>query len=120
MTEIPTGDTAGRPPAGGETPSGDERGSAPAPDNQPPAPTSADRADNGSDGDGTTPAAKRRRRGSRGGRNRSRPRPDGASAATTDTDDRNPELPDSPREGQPKSVDTADASLVHRPAAEGA
>ena len=35
-------------------------------------------------------------------------------------DDRNPELPDTPREGKPKSVETADASLVRRPDAEAA
>ena len=61
---------------------------------------------------------KRRRRGSRGGRNRSRPRPDGRRPAPTPGDDRNPELPDTPREGRPKSVEAADASLVRRPAAE--
>jgi ribonuclease E len=44
----------------------------------------------------------------------------GADASDTADDDRNPELPDSPREGQPKSVEAADASLVRRPAAEAA
>ncbi len=77
-------------------------------------------------------AAKRRRRGSRGGRNRSRPRLEGTGAEAAagddqvadegddDDNDRNPELPDTPREGQPKTVEAADASLVRRPAAEAA
>jgi ribonuclease E len=124
MTETPTGDTAGRPTDGDTRPRDEERGSAPAPDSSPSTPPTADHGGNGSfgapsaSGEGdSTAAAKRRRRGSRGGRNRSRPRPDGQDAVAGD-DDRNPELPDSPREGRPKSVEAADASLVRRPAAE--
>src|SRR6188472_1568377 len=121
MTEIPTGATAGKPTTRDASPSGDERGSAPASEQPPSRPLATERAGNGSEPDDGTAAAKPRRRGSRGGRNRSRPRPEGGSGGDTgDTDDRNPDLPEPPREGQPKSVETADASLVRRPAAEAA
>ena len=132
MTDLPTGNP------GGATP--------PEPGSPPPAPGGADlpRAE----GDAASEAAKRRRRGSRGGRNRSRPRPEGsldASDAPPDDeggrspegagsrtrrdaddaggatgDDRNPDLPDAPNEGRPKTVEAADASLVRRPEAEAA
>ena len=119
MTEIPTGDTAGRPPAGDTANPDDGRGSAPAPDTNNRTPAGGeDAGGTGASADGGPGPAKRRRRGSRGGRNRSRPRPD-AAAGGDDEDDRNPELPDSPREGQPKSVEAAEASLVRRPSAEG-
>ena len=102
MTELPTGDpTASAQPE-------------PRPD-----PPTAEASESGG-----SPAP--RRRGSRGGRNRSRPRVEGASptdASPTDAidasgADRNPELPDSPREGRPKTVEASDASLVGRPSAE--
>ena len=117
MTEIPTGDTAGtqaEPP-----PSAAAEASAPT------EPTQGDGQRPPATAEGDGPAGpKRRRRGSRGGRNRSRPRPeatgDADATAADDVDDRNPELPDTPREGRPKSVEAADASLVRRPAVEAA
>ncbi len=128
MTELPTGDSAGGP-----TPAPAPRPSSPEPTPRPeplPAPAAGDDAHvSTSAGDERAPegdsAAKRRRRGSRGGRNRSRPRPQGADPqgpgdAGDGGEDRIPELPDTPREGQPKSVGAADASLVRRPAAEAA
>ena len=124
MTELPTDDSAAGP-----TPEPTPRSSSPDPGASPDAGVSAaNGAPDAPDGGGDRPAdgaAKRRRRGSRGGRNRSRPRPEGGGAdAPTgddqDDDERNPELPDTPREGQPKTVEAADASLVRRPAVEAA
>ncbi|MDQ2650446.1 MAG: Rne/Rng family ribonuclease, partial [Actinomycetota bacterium] len=51
------------------------------------------------------------------GRNRSRPRPDGAghesdTGASDGDADRNPDLPDRPLEGRPKSTEAADRTLV--------
>jgi ribonuclease E len=115
MTELPTGEAAGGP-----TP---EPAPTPRPAEPPPTADREPGADRpGGDGpDGPSNAAKRRRRGSRGGRNRSRPRPEGVTAdQAAKEDDRNPELPDSPHEGRPKTVEAADASLVRRPAAEAA
>jgi len=111
MTELPTGDTAGGPtPEPAPRPDASDPGGAPG-------------SSPAESGDPAADAAKRRRRGSRGGRNRSRPRPDGAAEIDGDDrsdDDRIPELPDTPREGQPKSVEAADAALVRSPAAEAA
>src|SRR6185503_6841250 len=102
MTELPTGEAAGGPT------------SQPTPAASPPErPPTADREPGGDrpggDGpDGPSNAAKRRRRGSRGGRNRSRPRPEGVTAdQAAKEDDRNPELPDTPHEGRPKTVEAA-------------
>jgi ribonuclease E len=131
MSEVPAGTTGSNPEPTPGPPDGGEgtpptNGGTPAP-NQ--APDAAPRGE-GDAGDGGPSGAKRRRRGSRGGRNRSRPRPEGggnekaadgrAERGGDDDDDRTPELPDTPREGQPKSVEAADASLVRRPAAEAA
>jgi ribonuclease E len=132
MTELPTGDSAGGPtpepaprPGPAEPTSGSAAGAAPAGANGTPRPPREQ--PQGAEG-----AAKRRRRGSRGGRNRSRPRPEGGGGAPGSAgrdpsdvgaegdDDRIPELPDTPREGQPKTVEAADTSLVRRPAAEAA
>jgi ribonuclease E len=130
MTDLPTGTPAGGPtpepppsaPASGAAP---EPTTAPLPSNgggdDRPNDSAKDRTD-----DGPKPAP--RRRGSRGGRNRSRPRPEGVAATglTADvvargeepSDPREPELPDLPWEGEPVSVEAADASLVRRPEAE--
>ncbi|MDQ1426037.1 MAG: ribonuclease, partial [Acidimicrobiaceae bacterium] len=77
-----------------------------------------------------TAAAKKRRRGSRGGRNRPRARPDGDASETDEVDDaddiddllspildddRNPELPDPPAEGRVQSPEAAEQALVRRP-----
>src|SRR5260221_13430063 len=103
MTDLPTG-----PPADEHS---DSASGGPAPDGA---------------GDGPTAPRNPRRRGSRGGRNRTRPRPEGAASgltadaavrAPTPSDPRDPELPDLPWEGEPVSVEAADASLVRRPAA---
>jgi ribonuclease E len=80
-------------------------------------------------------AARKRRRGSRGGRNRTKPRPVGGDADEDDTDDDDdgdeadaaesqdagdprladqPELPDRMREGRP-SAEAAERALVRRP-----
>jgi ribonuclease E len=67
-------------------------------------------AGGGAEGGG---GSKRRRRGSRGGRNRSRARAEGGSGAPSD-DDRNPELPDTHREGRPTSVEAAERALVRK------
>src|SRR5687768_471161 len=126
MTDLPTGDTAGGPTPEPTRPAAPEPSAPAAPEAGPRATALSepdDRADsptgqNGADSatDAAAAAAKRRRRGSRGGRNRSRPRPEGGEAGADDPgaegDDRNPELPDTPREGQPKTVEAADASLV--------
>jgi ribonuclease E len=113
MTEIPTGDTVGPRP---ESPSPPPADSTPGPSasNGGGGPTSP----TPTAGEAASPAAKRRRRGSRGGRNRSRPRPEATGGEAGD--DRNPELPDTPLEGRPKSLEAADATLVRRPAAEAA
>ncbi len=131
MTELPTGDTAGGSTPEPTAPPGPaDAGPTGAPTDGAPRsgePTSAatPRESGAEGGDGP----KRRRRGSRGGRNRSRPRPETAGDAADGTseahdeegdDDRRPELPDAPREGRPKSIEAADASLVRRPAAEAA
>jgi ribonuclease E len=115
MTELPTGEAAGGPT------------SEPTPPPSSPEPSPTPAWASGSDDsapdtpDGPSNAAKRRRRGSRGGRNRSRPRPEGVTADQAEKeDDRNPELPDTPYEGRPKTAEAADASLVRRPAAEAA
>jgi ribonuclease E len=110
MTDLPTGS-----PAGGSTPD--------------PRPARSEGAAEG--GAERPPGSPRpRRRGSRGGRNRNRPRPEGtvggvtADAARAERpgadDPRDPELPDLPREGEPASLQAADASLVRRPAADAA
>jgi ribonuclease E len=130
MTEVPTGDAVGPTP---EPPGSAPEGATTSP---PAGDGGAERrsasASSGAAGAASGDAAqtpgggqKRRRRGSRGGRNRSRPRPDGAgasgsSAGAPASDDKIPELPDLPREGQPKTVEAADASLVRRPAGEAA
>jgi ribonuclease E len=128
MTDLPTGAPAGDPtpePAGpASTPA---RTSAPPTERAERDPAdqgSASEQGSGSDGDpGESAAAKRRRRGSRGGRNRSRARTEGAAEdGAPDTtgrpdDDREPELPDLHREGKPSSVEAADAALVRRPPA---
>jgi ribonuclease E len=93
----------------------------------------------GAPGSSNTPtpvssAAKKRRRGSRGGRNRpARARPDGDAEATGEDDDgdpaddgadlvapipdddRYPELPDPPIEGRVQSSEAAEQALVRRP-----
>ena len=71
----------------------------------------------GSAVEGGDPAQKKRRRGSRGGRNRSRPRPEGDQGTSADRDsDRQPdELPDRLTEGRPKTVEAAERALVRRP-----
>jgi ribonuclease E len=119
------GDRAARRPAA-DRPGPTAEGPAPVADGgSGPSPAGGDAGDD-EGGDAAANAAKRRRRGSRGGRNRSRPRPEGAEGAEASDadaagdDDRNPELPDSPREGQPKTAEAADASLVRRPGAEAA
>ena len=121
MTDLPTG--AG---AGGSAPEPPPAPAAPSPP-APPASTAGVPAEAPPPADGSPrpPGAKPRRRGSRGGRNRSRPRPEGAEgtgrtdsdAETGDTDagDRNPELPDLPREGRPSTVEAAEAAVVRRP-----
>src|SRR5262245_8930777 len=121
MTDTPTGDPAGprtegpsNPPAEGGHGSAAHARSA----------DGSRQAASGPDPEGDGPA-KRRRRGSSGGLNRSRPLPEGAQGTATNvqsavTTDRNPELPDTPREGRPKTMEAADASLVRRPAAEAA
>jgi len=81
----------GRRPAAGGRPSDDDRPE-----------------DEGAAGEG----GKRRRRGSRGGRNRSRARSEGPGS---DDGDRNPEMPDTHREGRPSSIEAAERSLVRRP-----
>ena len=113
MTEPPTGEPAAR-----VTP---EPATAPlAPDGPGPLASVAD------DPSGASGTGSPRRRGSRGGRSRSRPRPDGVGIdgvgidGVAPSDDRNPELPDTPREGRPRTVEAADSSLVRRPAAEAA
>jgi ribonuclease E len=133
MTELPTDDTAAgttpepTPPPSSPDAASPARDASSAPANGGSSSTTAGSADADGPPDGGGDGPKRRRRGSRGGRNRSRPRPEGgeggaggADASDAADDDRNPELPDSPREGQPKSVEAADASLVRRPAAEAA
>jgi len=112
MTELPTSDSAGGP-----TPE-----PTPAPGATEPGPALESSTHEGGDESSAEAAATRRRRGSRGGRNRSRPRPEGAPGETADgdDDDRIPELPDLHHEGQPKSVEAADAALVRRPEAEAA
>ena len=122
MTELPTDGTASGTTPEPAPPSPPEPADHLAPGNP-----ATSTAGTGEQLEGADAAAKRRRRGSRGGRNRSRPRPDTAGADAGDSladadgaDDRNPELPDTPREGKPKSVETADASLVRRPDAEAA
>jgi ribonuclease E len=126
MTELPTGDSAG-----GTTPEPAPRPGPAEPDARPAGDGAGANGATRPDGEapaGADGAAKRRRRGSRGGRNRSRPRPEGTEGRDAaeggdpadGRDDRNPELPDTPREGRPKTVEAADASLVRRPAAEAA
>ena len=61
MTEIPTGDTAGRPPAGEPANRDDGRGSAPAPDTSPAASSGDDAGGSTADAADGSPAAKRRR-----------------------------------------------------------
>jgi ribonuclease E len=80
--------------------------------------TGTDDSLNGVDGDPTerSAAAKRRRRGTRGGRGRNRTRvngtgPDDAAA----DDDAQPELPDRPIEGKVQSPEVAERVLVRRP-----
>src|SRR5258708_10523930 len=61
-------------------------------------------------------AAKRRRRGTRGGRGRNRTRVNGPGAeASVDDDDDQPELPDRPIEGKVQSPEVAERVLVRRP-----
>jgi ribonuclease E len=71
-----------------------------------------------------TGAAKKRRRGTRGGRNRPRVRADADGAVDSRGvdeptsilgDDRNPELPDPPTEGRVQSPEAAEQALVRRP-----
>ncbi len=108
MTEpVASGSPAGPDPLAGPTP---ERG----------LPAAAERG-------ATEPAAKRRRRGSRGGRGRSRARAvdsaaDGGEPTTPEPrgsrprgDDRQPELPDRPIEGKVLSPEVAAQVLVPRP-----
>src|SRR6516225_2780308 len=88
--------------------------------------------DAASGGDGAdTPtaggAAKRRRRGTRGGRSRSRTRVDGvgetadtnpaedAETTATSAHDLEPDLPDRPIEGKVQSIEVAERVLVRRP-----
>src|SRR5690242_2534948 len=70
-------------------------------------------------GDPSAPAAKRRRRGTRGGRGRNRTRVSGngaeAGEADGDGDDAQPELPDRPIEGKVQSPEVAERVLVRRP-----
>jgi ribonuclease E len=142
MTDLPTGTPAGPTPepttpapsrdASSTTPNGGGLGAEgrarPSQDRSPREPSgddtsgvrSADADDASSE---ESAAAKRRRRGSRGGRNRSRARTEGGSAEgdaddRTDDDDRNPELPDPPREGKPATVEAAEAALVRKAPAE--
>jgi ribonuclease E len=67
-------------------------------------------------GDGASPVRKKRRRGSRGGRNRQRSNADGANrgAPDDDVDDALPELPDRPFEGQIHDPEVAERVLVPR------
>jgi len=116
-----------RADSGRAQPRRSDAGDAPARDD---APAAGDAASGGGDGgpagegkgsgEGSSGGgAKRRRRGSRGGRNRSRAKtggtgeagPGGAGASAGD-DDRNPELPDRHREGKPASVEAGAAALV--------
>lgn len=67
---------------------------------------------------GDTPAPKKRRRGSRGGRNRSRTRAaaDRAAAGDGTSNDRRPdELPDRHIEGRPQDPAAAERALVRKP-----
>ncbi|MFZ6003852.1 MAG: Rne/Rng family ribonuclease [Actinomycetota bacterium] len=120
MTDLPTDS-----PAAGPTP---EREDPPSSQGEAPEAGAGGGTASGPDADpsGESAAAKRRRRGSRGGRNRSRARPDtlGGEAVADDPDDtasdRNPELPDLPREGKPASVEAAAAALVPKAPAGGA
>ena len=115
MTDLPTGNPGGTNPSEpASTPSESREAERPQPDGERDTTSSEESA-----------AAKRRRRGSRGGRNRSRPRPEGGASEGDEGPDaiegeRNPEMPDAPNEGRPKSVEAADASLVRRPAVEAA
>src|SRR6187399_910251 len=71
------------------------------------------------EGDGSPPgpeasadsAPKRRRRGSRGGRNRNRTAGAGGAPAAGDS----VELPDRPNEGRPQTVEAAERALVRKP-----
>ncbi len=79
----------------------------------PPEATGAD-ATASADGPVSTPARKKRRRGSRGGRNRPRSTGDPTSRAEPDDDDSVPELPDRPFEGQIHDPAVAERVLVPR------
>ena len=63
----------------------------------------------------TSAAAKRRRRGTRGGRGRNRTRVNGSGPDGGADDDDQPELPDRPIEGKVQSPEVADRVLVRRP-----
>ena len=84
----------------------------------------------GGTGEGGSPAARKRRRGSRGGKNRKKPAGQGGESAGSSEDrtqgqsrngsspgsGRNPqELPDPPREGRVSDPDAAERSLVRKP-----
>src|SRR4051812_43555137 len=87
-----------------------------------PAPDATPRSDAPAPAGGS---AKKRRRGSRGGRNRPRSRPDGDESEGPDggaapalaglADERNPALPDPPAEGRVQSSEAAEQALVRRP-----
>ena len=113
MTDLPTDHTS-------SDASGSSAGDSEPRSGEQPADADADAA-GASEADTNTTGGSRRRRGSRGGRNRSRARTadeggvdgggvDGASA----DDDRNPELPDPPREGRAASVEAGEAALVRK------
>src|SRR4051794_36744952 len=87
-----------RPPNREEQPAGAETSSGPEP--------------SGTEPSGTGP--KRRRRGSRGGRNRNKSR--SANANTGKAPPGQPdELPDRPNEGRPQTVEAAERALVRKP-----
>jgi ribonuclease E len=125
MTDTPTADAGGPTP---EPPAADAAAS-PNPSTELGDSPAVDSGALSDEGSSESAAAKRRRRGSRGGRNRSRARTEGAAGDGPDAedpddeaedteaqesapDDRNPDLPDRHREGKPASVEAGAAALV--------
>jgi ribonuclease E len=123
MTDTPTeadsGATPEGPPPSGSDPG--ERPAAPATEGEATGSATSGSGGTGTGGTAGSGSGKRRRRGSRGGRNRSRARTDrtdvgddagGGEDRGADGADRDPELPDLHREGKPASVEAGERALV--------
>jgi ribonuclease E len=104
----PAGTTAPR----ARTAAGDGDGEAAPGTGTPPTPRAADSPGTGAETAGGGRTAGQPSRGRGRGRTRKPAGEAAAAAAAAGDDDRNPELPDLPREGRPQSIEAAEAALV--------